>query len=471
MAKIETEAQFLAVWWYEARQGREVASRAVQYIKPEMLEAKRIGEAYDYLAKRLAKGESLDDMEVVTDLRTLMGHEWFLAVHDDSQIGGRKLKGYAAKIILHHRERQQASYLASAAMEATALIGTGKGHLLPEKVMTNLMRIHSVDGQMKKPSSREEITRRASERIRNRGASAGVPFPYRKIGAEIGNLLPGDVLGIAAYSNGGKSLLLANLWKHFAISGVPSIVFPTEMGLQWHARGVAAHARIPQMIAEREQWDLATQEQIERYELAVTDLGQCPWEIVDRGNITVDEIISRATMIKKQWPDETVIVMVDHMHRLDYGRKEADFEVGTATKRLKNWAKEEGVIAVLLYQPRKPNDDIELYKPVGGYQLRGKSEVWNELDYLISPYRRWVKTNPNIKTAWGTPSCRYEGRHPEFCAPNDPNGKLDDEHAYIKLAKRRVGGEGPTVVMNVEGPTGRIYEMEAMDARPMVGAV
>jgi len=268
-----------------------------------------------------------------------------------------------------------------------------------------------------------------------------------------------------------NSTFLANLFPHFVKAGTPCIVFPTEMREQWLARCISSHADVPQMFAERDQWSLATPEQRTAYEFAARDLQRCPWDIVNRPKIGPSEIIARATVLRRKYPGQTVVVMVDHMHRLDYGKDEADFVVGDATKRLRDWAaddREGGIILILLYQPRKPSDEMELYKPVDGYQIRGKSSVWNELDILLSPYRRWVKTvpgwekNPLLRTEWGTPKTLFQSKNiqiPEFCKPNEADGKLDDEHVYLKIGKRRVGGEGPTVMFNINGPSGRIYEL------------
>ena len=475
MAKLEIEAQFLAAFIAEAQQKKESAVRIMGHIRPDMLEYEQIAQAYEYLSQRHAAGKPVDDMEVQTHLRGVLGDDWYISIWTESKKDGEPCRTYAARVQVNWRARRQARYLADAAKQSEELVGKKdeKAKRLADEIITNLSSFHHVEGDLSKPVSREEITNRALKRLQERKGSEGIKMPYQKLATEIGNLVPGDMVGVVAYSNGGKSTVSANFFRHFVINNVPTIVFPTEMGLAWHARAVAAHARIPQIVAEREQWDLASKEQIEAYEFALKDIGRCPWEIVPQASISIDQIMARASVLRRRWPGKPVVVMIDHLHRLDYGREDPDFGVGPATQRLRNWAREDdmgGIIVFALYQPRKPADEIEHFKPVSGFQIRGKSTVWNELDILLSPHRRWVETGIG-KTPWGTPACRYQNGRPVFTVPNKEGAKLDDEHVYIKIGKRRVGGEGPTVTLDVEGPTGHIRDFHvAEDGREAIVA-
>ena len=435
------------------------------YMRGEMLEYEQLGRAYDYLATRLAKGAPLQDLEVEAQLTEILTEEWYDVVSDPFRSRGN-VATYTKQVLWSYRARRQASYLQNVAEETARLLGSAehRAREIADAAIGKLATMHTVEGDLQRPATRQEITDRALDRVAKRTKSAGLPWPYSKLQDQIGNLLAGDVIGITGYSGAGKSLLVANLWRLFVMAGVPVISFPTEMGLAWHARGVAAQSRVPQLIAEREQWDMANEQQIGAYEAALRELGGKQWEIVDRGSITVAEIIARTTVLRRQWPNQTVVLIVDHMHRLNYGKEEADVVIGTATKEIRNWIREDeygGMIALLLYQPRKPSDEVEFYKPVSGYQIRGKIEVFNELDILLSPYRRWVKTDARSKTPWGSPATQYdEGGYPSFAAPNAKGAKLDDERLYVKIGKRRVGGEGPTIMLHVDEPSGYVFQLD-----------
>jgi hypothetical protein len=105
----------------------------------------------------------------------------------------------------------------------------------------------------------------------------------------------------------------------------------------------------------------------------------------------------------------------------------------------------------------------------------------------MGPYRRWVQTvqigpeelwlwdtSPHLAvergffTPWGTPRCLLDTQGYPIFVPPPPEGlehqdgaKLDDEHVYLKVDKRREGGEVPyTLIFHTDGPSGRIFELD-----------
>jgi replicative DNA helicase len=320
-------------------------------------------------------------------------------------------------------------------------------------------------------NTRKEFVAHELDRM-DRKPDSGAPLPYAKLAQFTGDLIPGDAVAIPGYSNSGKTLFVSNLARHWAIKQVPAIWFPTESQEKFLGRVAASHARIPQKFPERDAWHEATPEQRESFEFALRDLEHCPWDIVPQRRISVEEIIAQTTVRRRQYDGLPVVVVVDHMHRLNYGGVNPAFAVPEATQRLRDWAGEDrhgGIILVLLYQPKKPDIDINVYKPVTGYGISGSGLTMAELDIILSPYRRWVKVSPEAeanplhRTAWGTPRCLFKNGHPEFAKPESEGAKVDDEHVYVKISKRRTGGEGPTVMLNIDAPSGYIYQLEAHD--------
>lgn len=478
MASVQTEASFLASWLAEATLRKESAVRIMAYLQPAMLEYEQFGDAYAYLSQRFAAGQTLDDLEVQSKLREILGDDWYVAIWTESQKDGDPARVYAAKVLRHYRARKQIRLLEDTVEETRRLLDEGKEEAVAkvaDRLVGQVLTIHTNVGDQSRPTTRDEITAATLKRLHDRAGDAGIRMPFQKLASEIGNLIPGDMVGVVGYSNGGKSLFLANLWRQFAVMGVPTISFPTEGGLAWYRRGVAAHARIPQIIAEREQWSRASQHDLEAYELAIKDLGNCPWEIVDQASISPQQMIARASVIRKRWKGRTVVVIADHLHRFDYGHLDPDEGVGPATKMIRDWAREDdegGIIVVAAYQPRKPAEEIMLYRPPMPHQVRGTSVVWNELDVYLAPYRRWVANHPSETTKWGTPAAKMENGRPVFVTPGKDDGHLDDERCYIKIGKRRTGGEGPTVALPIDGPTGHIRDFAVDGGRDaLVAAV
>lgn len=473
MANPTTEAQYLSLFWGLAEKDDPQIGKVIAHVTPEMFETEHLAAGYKIIRERYAAARSLSDLPCQQEMMDALGADYFV-LSEERENTDRILRGYAGSIVLSYRKREQVRVLEKLLARAQAL-PPEKAHQVVDMAINDLMEVHRDKSGGGKPQTREEYAKAELGKIDQKQESGSrIILPYNKLHSQIGPLLPGDLVGISAYSNGGKSLFLANVIRWFVLNEWPCIIFPTEMRERWLSRVWAAHSRVPQMLAEREMWEEATEEQKARYRFAINDLTPLPWEVVNRPSLTAKEIISRATVLrrKKEYVGKPVVVGIDHMHRLDYGNSKAEFEIGGETRRLRDWAAEDqegGIILVTLFQPRKPADELELYKPVHGYQIKGVSEVWNEMDIHLSPYRRWVKVapgwekNPMLRTPWGTPLCLYQDKHPsipEFCKPGDPDGKLDDQHAYVKVDKRRTGGEGTTAMLEVEGPTGWIYELD-----------
>ena len=294
-----------------------------------------------------------------------------------------------------------------------------------------------------------------------------VDLPWPKLNEQLGPLVKGEVIGVTAYSGGGKSTLGGNMWRAWNRMGVPVIYFSTEMGTRMAARVAAADSVTSQFAAEKGVW--GDRESLRsRYIHSLESMRSWPFELVPTSNITVDEIIRRMRVLRQRWAGRTVVVFVDHMHRLDYGREEPNKAVGPATKAIINAIREDddGMIGCLLYQPRKPENAAEQFRPVAAHQIRGDSTVWNELDIHISPFRTIVQTDPSVKTLWGTPATRTVGGVPQFAplpkpgADLEPGTKVSEEHVFISIDKRRVAvpGAKPTVFLNFHTPSGRISQ-------------
>jgi len=297
----------------------------------------------------------------------------------------------------------------------------------------------------------------------DREADVEIPVPYPALNRIFGPLVPGDLIGLSAFSGGGKSTVAANLALGWLLRGVPVLAFPTEMRQRWVARLTAIASNTRQWVAEKRQWHRATDAERDAYRTATYRIADLPLEVVNEPNISVPEILTRVRILRRQWSGRPVVVIIDHMHRLDYGGEEPNKVVGLATKQIKNFAGSDsdgGLVFVCLYQPRKPMGVATAHRPVAAAEIRGDSMVWNELDVHLSPFRMRVRTSAFGATAWGTPACLLDAAgRPVAAKPKELEAKIDDEHTYFTVDKRRIGGDyGKIVVLDFDYPAGRLYE-------------
>ena len=444
------------------------------YVSPHRL-------LFKNLKLMVERGEALDEITVSAQLREsgdfdAVGGVGFLAALLDAVP--------TAANVAYHISVVKDRYAKRALLQvATKIIDSVEGAKWPAPKILEAAQLRlgeiALPGHDRKVLTRQQIV--AGERTRMHAPfdpSTRVSFPFAKLNEHVGLLIPGDTVGIAGYMNSGKTLFTSALVRHWAITGIPCRWYPTESAERFFSRVASAHARVDQRYAERDLWHLATAEEKEAYDFALADLETMPWELNPNNDISPEEIIADATQWLKRVGVDPVtglprpaVVVIDHMHRLNYGPGvEPALAVRAATRLLRNWAKEHGVILILIYQPKKPPINVKVYQAVMGYQISG--DVAHELDIILSPFRRWVlvepgwRHNPLLRTPWGTPRCMLVSGHPKPCKPEAEDGKVDDEHVYVKVPKRRTGGEGPTLIFQIEAPSGFIYQVSSTREAP-----
>lgn len=480
-----TEWEFVWRWWAHASHGNPVAAELLQYVPPEALWKDRfLREVYDYLGQQHAKGASVTDTTVTAHLlhiaKALGKHdEWarlerFALMQDPED--PEELRQHARSVIGLHRTRSQLDMLEGAAL-LTRQVLEGKepgGYLearrYAEDLMQRLLTLHSKHAERGGPVTQEEIVTHLLQRV-DPTRTPGIAWPWPMMNDLLGEIMPGDLIGLTAYSGNGKTLLIANLFLCWALADIPVIVFPTEMELRFLERVVAAFARVPKRFAEKGDWRTATPAQMRRYREAMRQLIGLPWDVVQQSSISPEEVVARVQVLRRKWRGRHVLVVVDHLHRLRYppGVKPDDaLGVADASQKLKNMALDDrdgGLSVLALYQPKQPEDEAKRYRPVPMFGIRGHSGAPTELDVHFSCFRRVVRTTSARRTPWGTERALYEHEtdaHPAAGEFGKPGTKLDDEHFYASKDKDRVNGvQGShmdTIGLHIHSPSGFIYE-------------
>lgn len=476
-----TQFEFMHRWICAAQASEPVAVEMATQVPPDVFQDEFYRQVFEYLAEKVVKGEAVGD--TVTSRHLLHIAKTLNSVDKYAQLqrmmgylpgDPEELKGYGRTLIVQRRGQIQLELCIGAAQLTENALGN-LGDLTVKQVADNLMdrllNLHSRLSENGGPVTQQEIADHLIARV-TRERAVGVDWPYACMQRQLGTMVPGDVIGVSAYSGNGKTMFMANLFLAFIMADVPVIVFPTEMGLRFLERVVAISARVPKKYAEKGDWREATDAQMERYRFAMKDLVGGAWDIVKEGDVSPADVVSRTRLLRKKYKGRTVVVMVDHAHRLKYpnGVKADDaLGAGEATRMFKNHATsdtEGGLVYIVFYQPRQPESEAQKYKPVSMYGIRGHSGSTTELDAHLSCFRRLVKcdTTGELKTPWGTPRALWDTVHDLMPTPGDweergRGTKVDDEHFYLTSDKDRVNGEQlHTMVMRCHAPSGYIYE-------------
>jgi hypothetical protein len=379
------------------------------------------------------------------------------------------VRANARQLLLLHRGRTQYQLLTGAAqLTQDALHEGASTKRIADDLLDRLLHLHSRHGDEHGPQTQEEITEHLLARL-DSDKPLGIEWPWPLVQESLGIITPGSVVGLSAYSGNGKTLFTANLFRELVLRDVPVIVFSTEMGLQFLERVVATMARVRKEFAEEGDWRKATKADMRRYRDAMRGLVGLPWDVVQQASVSPQEVMMRAKVLRRKYRGRMVLVIVDHAHRMAYPNGvKADEQAGAAdaTKAFKNFALEDrdgGMAFLVLYQPKKPEEDHKVFAPVmGSTSIRGHGGAYNELDLHLSCFRRIVETTPDALTPWGTPAAIYEhanAKVPKRGQYRAANTKPDDEHFYLTNDKHRIRGSTlETLMLNIHGPSGFIFE-------------
>ncbi len=236
------------------------------------------------------------------------------------------------------------------------------------------------------------------------GRISGLATGFIEIDSLLGGLQPSDLIILAGRPGMGKSSLATNMAFHAVRAyvqdmeagaevprGAPVLLFSLEMAAQQLA------ARIISEVTEIEMWKIRngkfTEEEWEKFVLAMQDLSTLPLYIDDSGGISMAQIAARARRLKRE--KNIGCVIIDHIQLVSgSGRTENRVqELTEISKNLKVLAKELDVPVVALSQLSRAVDARDDKRPVLS-DLRESGSIEQDADVVMFVYREeyYLKT-------------------------------------------------------------------------------
>lgn len=291
---------------------------------------------------------------------------------------------------------------------------------------------------------------------------AGVPrgwgWPWPRMEESVGRMLPGRMWAVVGYSGSGKSAWLRSLALGL-IFGEDEEVHVAYFGMEeagTDVLGLMACARAEVDYKTFGHGLPLTKEEQAAVAQAVNDIYNTGrFRLNRRRGWGPTELLAKIRQYVEE--DGAQIVIIDHAHLIQYPgstERERDMAVGDFAERLHALADELGFCAVVAYQPRKPDTSATEFRPCSIHDLRGTGRIVNIVENTLSPYRPWVKWDPD----WDREKLDLHGR-PEIVEPGTKGARLAKNYAYILPGKRRIGGYGGgPVVLDFDSYTGLIHQ-------------
>ena len=250
----------------------------------------------------------------------------------------------------------------------------------------------------------------------------GLSTGFQSIDSLLGGMRGGTLTVLAGRPSMGKSTLALNIADN--ISKTKNVLFYSlEMQqVQLMMKMVACQTEINLNKVDRN--DLSESENTRFYE-ALAKANEKNMTILDRGNITVGDVVSKARQVNGQTGLDCIVI--DYLQIMKYDKGREISELGNITRELKYLSKELDIPIILLSQLSRGVEQRENKRPLMS-DLRSSGEIEQDADCIIMVYRdeyynkeesddrglAEIIVAKNRMGQIGWVKCKFEGEYSKF---------------------------------------------------------
>jgi replicative DNA helicase len=405
-------------------------------ISPADIRDPRIRLVYETILELARGGDTVDPVTVAASLKakgkldTVGGEAFLLDLFDAGGVAPTDIETHVRLMRHDARARRFETTLRSGLME---LEMGGDPVLIMSRVQDDLNRL----GSAFEDRVQDDMVQHSIELMQELepGVIRGLEWPWSALDEAIGYARPGRFYVVAGYSGSGKSAFMRPLALGFAMMGVKVAYFSIEEEAN-EILGYMACA-LKGVSYTRFGWGYAlTSDEIDAIASGVNEVFATKNLIINNEKTWKPaQLLAKARYYIEELGVQ--IVIVDHGHRMDYSgsREEREDAVGDFAKKFKILMQQTGGIGIVAFQPKKPGQGGDIFRPAQPDEIRGTSIIWNEADNTLSPYRPWVQVDPlDGRTLLGADG------YPIIKKPYDEDAEPARKHFFIEPGKRRVGG-------------------------------
>jgi replicative DNA helicase len=370
----------------------EAIADVVEQIQPQDFYRSANGKVFDTLRSVYARGDPVDAITAVEELRRrglleeVGGH---LYIHQlVEQVPTPAAAGNYARIVAQHALLRR---LISAAADIMELGYSAPED--PERVADEAeQRIYDVARRDDKDqiASLHDLVDQAIldlEHIQNReSAFAGLPTGFRDVDTLLSGLQPGNLIVVAARPGVGKSSFVTNLARNIAVDyQTPVAMFSLEMS-RWEIgmRLLCAEARVP--------WDAIRNKRVgaehwASIAQAAESLHDAPLTIVDSGNVTIVDIRAKARRLATR-KGGLGLIIVDYLQLMSHHRRvdNRQQEIAEISRSLKLLAKELAIPVISVSQLNRDPERRQDKRPQLS-DLRESGAIEQDADVVMFIHR------------------------------------------------------------------------------------
>jgi hypothetical protein len=223
-------------------------------------------------------------------------------------------------------------------------------------------------------------------------------WAWDDVSAMCGPMLPGDFVVVGSLMGNGKSTLLMSQMDAFAEQKRATLYFPLEIDaevcrLRWAAWKLVLDVR----HVIRQDWSKLPEGSREAVDGVIDEQETSPFiHFATPKRVTFAELAEWCRWGKAQGCDT---VMLDHLHRMDFGGDSSNHRVTVTevVRRLKDLARELGIVLIAAAQLNRSNDPIDMYTAPQLGRLKESAGIAEEADVALM-LSRFLK--PNLPDKW-----------------------------------------------------------------------
>jgi len=251
----------------------------------------------------------------------------------------------------------------------------------------------------------------------------GLSTGFDSIDSLLGGMRGGTLTVMAGRPSMGKSTLALNIANNMATRNKNVLFYSLEMQqVQLMMKIVASETDINLNKVDN---NTLSEDENDRWYRALAQAGDKTMTILDRGNIAVRDIVSKARQIHGQTGIDCIVI--DYLQIMKYDKNKEISELGNITRELKYLSKELDIPIILLSQLSRGVEQRENKRPLMS-DLRSSGEIEQDADCIIMVYRdeyynkeesedrgmAEIIVAKNRMGQIGWVKCKFEGQYSKF---------------------------------------------------------
>jgi hypothetical protein len=298
-----------------------------------------------------------------------------------------------------------------------------------------------------------------SRALLSRDITSAPRWEWPSLDRIVGPMLPGDLVVVGSLMGNGKSTLLMSQMDAFARAKMPTLYIPLEIDpavcrVRWAAWRIGIDVR----AAVRQEWDVLGEGAREALELTLEEQEADPYvHFAPPKRITLARMEMWCRWAREQF--NCRVVMLDHLHRMDFGSDalQRRVTVTDVVRRLKDMAREIGVVLIAAAQLNRSSDPIDQFSAPALSRLKESAGIAEEADVVLMLSR---KLRRDLPAQWQNALRLGQVNEREISVPNA---------LVVTCRKHRLDNDAMNARTQLLVENGRVEEERGLWSRPNPG--